>query len=113
MTRIISFPHNAVLAYASISYMPCQCLALLLSSTSMEDEEKTVLYLRDFPKDLARQVRAAAILSGRKMTDYIAEVLSQHLARLEQQGRTGEGIWYSTLHKAGEKTKQRKGQKKD
>jgi hypothetical protein len=81
----------------------------------MEEGQKTVLYLRDFPKDLARQVRAAAILSGKKMTDYIAEVLVEHLASLEQQGRLpGQqtGVWYSTLHQAAKKSEKPKRPKK-
>ena len=81
----------------------------------MEKEEKTVLYLRDFPKDLSRQIRAAAILSGKKITDYIADVLLDHLARLEQQGRRPagqDGVWYSMLHQVAKKSEKPKRPKK-
>ncbi|MDI3467452.1 MAG: hypothetical protein OJF50_006273 [Nitrospira sp.] len=60
----------------------------------MNDEEKTVFYLRDFPKEVARKIRAVALLKGVKLTEYVAAVLEAHVRELEQEGQLLGSAWH-------------------
>lgn len=55
-------------------------------------KDTTVLYLREFPVDLSRKLRAAAALSGsRGMRTYLIEILQAHVAELEKKGLLPKG----------------------
>lgn len=56
------------------------------SKDSPQEKPGGVLYLRNTPPDLARKLRAAAALSGKRFPGYVIEVLQAHVAELERKG---------------------------
>ena len=46
----------------------------------------TVLYLRGTPRDVARKLKAAAALAGKSLTDYMIDLLGDHIGTLERDG---------------------------
>lgn len=57
-----------------------------------ETKKTTVLYVRDFPIELSRKLRAVAALSGsRGMRTYLIEILQAHVADLEKKGLLPKG----------------------
>ena len=46
-----------------------------------EEEVLTVVYLRKFPVDLQRRVKAAAALKGVTMKDFIVQALEEYLRK--------------------------------
>jgi len=53
---------------------------------SDKEAESTVLYVRGTPRDLARKLRAAAALAGKRLPGYVLEVLRDHVTELERKG---------------------------
>lgn len=51
-----------------------------------QETSGSVLYLRNTPPDLARKLRAAAALSGKRFPGYVQEVLQAHVTDLERKG---------------------------
>ncbi|MDR4483844.1 MAG: hypothetical protein R3B95_11630 [Nitrospirales bacterium] len=51
----------------------------------------TVLYLRGTPKEVARKLKAVAALQGKSLTDYVKDLLQEHVAELEKKGQLPKG----------------------
>lgn len=48
--------------------------------------EGKVLFVRNFPPDVARKLRGAAALNGMSLQRYLITVLTDHVAELERSG---------------------------
>ncbi len=57
-----------------------------VSKGTSQQDPGSVLYLRNTPPELARKLRAAAALSGKRFPGYVMEVLQAHVAELERKG---------------------------
>lgn len=49
-------------------------------------EEKTVLNLRDMPRDLVASLKAAAAFAHKPLKYYVVEILEKHIGELERKG---------------------------
>ena len=56
-----------------------------------EESEDTVLYLRGTPKEVARKLKAMAALQGISLTNYVKNLLTNHVADLEKKGLLPKG----------------------
>ncbi len=56
-----------------------------------EEPESTILYLRGTPKEVARKLKAAAALQGKSLTDYVRDLLQEHVTELEKKGLLPKG----------------------
>ncbi len=56
-----------------------------------EESEDTVLYLRGTPKEVARKLKAMAALQGISLTNYVKNLLTNHVADLEKKGLLPRG----------------------
>ena len=51
----------------------------------------TIMYLRGTPRELARKLKAAAALQGKSLTQYVQQVLGNHVEELEKKGLLPKG----------------------
>ena len=78
----------SLLAYgagARLSSHVCRGTMRAMARTDKENET-TVLYVRGTPRVLARKLRAAAALEGKRLPGYVMEVLQAHVTELERKG---------------------------
>ena len=58
---------------------------------SRRENDETILYLRGTPRDVARRLKAAAALEGKSLTEYVQELLENHVDELEKKGTLPKG----------------------
>ena len=46
----------------------------------------TVVYVREIPREVANRLKAAAALEGKSLQEYLIQLLSNHVADLEERG---------------------------
>ena len=73
-----------VLASAAVPYGP-------MPRGKPEESDSTILYLRGAPKEVARKLKAAAALQGKSLTDYVKDLLQEHVRELEKKGMLPKG----------------------
>ena len=61
-------------------------LATMARSTKSE-EDTGVLFVRQFPKVLLTKLKAAAVLSGKTLGQYMEELCEAHVEELERKGQ--------------------------
>ncbi len=57
----------------------------------IDESDTTVLYLRGTPKEVARKLKAVAALQGKSLTDYVKDLLQEHVTELEKKGQLPGG----------------------
>ena len=81
---------------ARLAIGSCMLVSVAVGYLSMpkgrsEESEDTVLYLRGTPKEVARKLKAAAALQGISLTNYVKNLLTNHVADPEKKGLLPKG----------------------
>lgn len=65
---------------------------LAVMAKSLKSDENTgVLFVRQFPKGLLTKLKAAAVLSGKTLSQYMEELCEAHVEELEKKGLLPKG----------------------
>ncbi len=81
---------------ATLAIVYCMLVAVAVGSPPMprgvpEEPDETILYLRRTPREVARKLKAAAALQGKSLSDYVKDLLAEHVKELEKKGLLPKG----------------------